>query len=234
MSSPLISIITPTTGEPSLVKLMESINAQGVDFEHIVLWDDKMWGDDNGWKGAMIPLDIEHDYRWEDSHYNIRIPGKMVQGVAAGSALRSVGLMAAKGKYVTFADSDVWYEPNHLQNLVDLIEMNDASWAFCRRKIWDSNGKCIGIDNFESVGQSSQKRVPYVLVDNNTMMFKREFGTSASVLYRETEQYNDDRLMTEFLYKHAGHPTTSFEATVNQVCPEKLENMFKQHCDKIE
>jgi len=230
MSSPLISIITPTTGAPSLLKLLESLYAQDIDFEHIVLWDDKMWGDENGWEDTVDYMDIRDGLPWEEKSYNIRIPGKMVQGLAAGSALRSIGLMAATGKYVTFADSDVWHEPNHLQNLLDIVK--DKQWGFCRRKIWNDKEECLGVDNFESVGNSAERKVPYVLVDNNTMIFERRFGVSGASLYRETQDYNDDRLMTEFLYEYAGEPGMSTEPTVNQVCPDRLESMFREYCTK--
>ena len=219
---PILSVITPTTGDPSLSKLMDSLYAQDIDFEHILLWDDKR-------NGHCEPEGICAINGWTKT-YSIVIPGKIVQGIAAGSALRSVGLMAAKGKYVTFADSDVWQEPNHFQNLLKLV--SNAQWGFCRRKIWDSKNEYLGVDNFESVGNSSEKKVPYTLVDNNTVIFERRFGSSAAVLYRETTEYNDDRLMTAFLYKYAGEPGVSKEATINQVCPERLENMFRENCTK--
>ncbi|TRZ82895.1 glycosyltransferase family 2 protein [bacterium] len=222
MPNPLISIITPTTGEPSLIKLMDSLYAQSIDFEHIILWDDKR-------NGHCEPEGICAINGWTKT-YNIEIPEKMIQGVATGSALRSIGLMASKGKYVIFADSDVWQDPNHLQNLLDTVK--NSQWGFCRRKIWDGKGNYIGIDNFESVGDDKERRVPYLLVDNNTMIFERRFGSSAATLYRETTEYNDDRLMTEFLYKYAGQPGISKEATINQVCPERLEGMFKENCTK--
>ena len=226
----MISIITPTTGEPSLIKLMESINAQNVDFEHILLWDDRFWGEDNGWQDAVMPLDVRDDCRWEENRYNIEIPGNMVQGVAAGSALRSIGLMAARGEYVTFADSDVWWDKNHLENMLELIQ--DKNWGYCRRNVYNSKGDLLGKDEFESVGASSDRKVSYEMVDNNCMMFKRRFGTSGAVLYRETTEYNDDRLMYQFLKKHAGEPAITKDATVNQVCPQKLEKMFGEYCTK--
>jgi len=228
MPTPLISIITPTMGEPSMVKMMKSLYAQDIDFEHIVLWDNAWAGDDNSVVDCVEPEEI-CDGSWVKS-FNIDMPGKMVQGIAAGSALRSVGLMAAKGEYVTFADSDVWHEPNHLQNLLDTVK--GKQWGLCRRKIWNTTGEYLGVDNFESIGNSPERKVPYVLVDNNTMIFERKFGASGAVLYRETQEYNDDRLMTEFLYKYAGEPGISEEATVNQVCPQKLESMFEKYCTK--
>jgi len=230
MSKPLISVITPTTGEPSFLNLLKSLYIQDIDFEHIVLWDDKRAiNESKDMIPFLIPLDIRDDFRWKKS-YNIQIPGNMVNGVAAGSSLRAIGLMAAQGKYVVFADSDVWYESNHLQNLLNTVK--DKQWGFCRRKIWNSKKEYLGIDNFEAIGNSLEKRVPYILVDNNTMIFERRFGTSGAVLYRETQEYNDDRLFTEFLYKYAGVPGISKEATVNQICPDRLEKMFRENCIK--
>ena len=71
------------------------------------------------------------------------------------------------------------------------------------------------------------------MVDNNCMVFNRRLGSSAAVLYRETTEYNDDRLMYNFLKKYGGDPYLSDEATVNQICPEKLEEFFTLNCDKV-
>jgi hypothetical protein len=114
--------------------------------------------------------------------------------------------------------------------MVEAIE--NKNWAFCKRKIWTTlpNGQFeyLGIDEFESVGESA--KTPYKMVDNNCMIFRRRFGVSAACLYRETKEYNDDRLMYAFLKKYAGGPGKTNEASINQVCPKKLENMFRTHC----
>lgn len=224
-----ISIITPTTGKDSLFRLMSSIEEQGVLYEHILLWDDKREGKflypDPITLKTLTPFDLEND-----NTYSIIVKGKMIQGQACGSAIRSVGMMAAQGDFVTFADDDVWYEDNHLSNMLQLVQK--AEWGYCRRKIWDAENNCLGIDNFESVGDSKDRKVPYEMVDNNSMIFSRRFGTSGAVLYRETKDYNDDRLFYAFLKKNAGQPGKSELATVNQVCPERLRKMFEQNCTK--
>jgi len=228
-----ITIITPTTGKSSLNRLFESLEAQSVGWVHILLWDEKREGEflfpNADTYLVKYPKDLECatqiGYR-----YCIEIPDSIVQEGAAGSALRAIGLMAANTPYVTFADDDVWYEPNHLQNLMDAV--NGREWAYCRRKIWANENDYIGIDNFESVGDSPTRKFPYEMVDNNTMIFSRRFGSSGAILYRETTEYNDDRLMYGFLKKHAGEPGKILEATINQVCPSRLEPMFREHCDK--
>jgi len=230
MIKPLITVITPTTGSDGLSKLFDSLDEQSVPWVHILLWDDKR--EDSYLYPDPETMEIKDPYRIECSkegcfRYSIVMPGTMVQGKACGSALRSVGLMAANTPYVTFADSDVWYEPNHFLSLLEAIQ--DKQWAYCVRKIWSpTNGEYIGEDRFESIGDAS--KLPYNLVDNNSLLVVRKFAASSACIYRETVDYNDDRLMYEFLKKYAGKPGETGIATVNQVCPDRLEAMFRKHC----
>ena len=229
-TKPLISIITPTTGKDSLFRLIESLNRQSVPFEHILLWDDKR-DDDFLYPTSYTLEDKDPNDLNSHNRYSIVINGTMVQGQACGSALRAIGLMAANTPFVTFADDDVWYEDDHLMNLLNAV--NDKKWSYCRRKIWANEKDCIGIDNFESVGDSPDRKVPYEMVDNNCMIFARRLGTSGAVLYRETTGYDDDRLFYDFLKKHAGEPMKLTSPSINQVCPERLLPMFRQNCTKV-
>ena len=232
MTKPLISVITPTTGKNSLFKLIESLTGQSVAFRHILLWDYKR--EDSFLFPHPRTFNINNPYMFNaENRYSVVVKSSFVQGQACGSALRAVGLMLADTEYVTFADDDVWFEDEHLENMLKIIQTNDSNWAYCRRKIWSSAKDYIGIDNFESVGDSMDRKVPYEMADNNCMVFKRRFGTSGAVLYRETKDYNDDRLFYGFLKKHAGLPSKTNDATVNQICPERLVAMFREHCTKI-
>ena len=233
MSNPVITVITPTTGSKSLNRLMESMNRQSVPWVHILLWDDKREGDCLHADLSRIPINNLHEITGAKKQncirYSIVIPGSMIQGLACGSALRSVGLMAANTPYVTFADTDVWYDDNHLELLLKAI--GNKEWAYTVRRIWDNKLKCIGEDRFESVGDDS--KLTYKLVDNSSLLVGRKFGASAACLYRETKEYNDDRLMFAFLKQYAGEPGKTNVATVNQICPQRLEKMFRQYCVPI-
>lgn len=227
----LITVITPTTGKKSLSRLIESLDSQSMPLTHILLWDDKR--DDDFLYPSPETLKINDPHMFNnENRYSVVVPGSFVQGKAYGSSLRSVGLMLARTEFVTFADDDVWWEQNHLENMLNAITENNTNWAYCRRKIWTGKLEYLGVDNFESVGNSPDKKVPYEMVDNNCMIFRRRFGTSGAVIYRETEEYNDDRLYYAFLTKYAGIPNKMTSATVNQVCPARLEKMFRQYCTK--
>jgi glycosyltransferase involved in cell wall biosynthesis len=215
---PLITVITPTTGRPSLARLIESLRAQSVPYLHILLWDDKRH------EAAADPASYQ-----DDATLSLCLRGRMIRGKAAGSALRAVGLMAANTEYVTFADDDVWFEGNHFSALMSAI--SGKNWAFTLRKLYSPSGDFIGVDRFESVGDASRR--PYQMVDNSSNMFKRVFGVAAAQYFRETEDYNDDRLMYEILSKHAGPPGKTGVATVNQVCPPELEDYFRRYCGRL-
>ena len=238
--TPSVTILTPTTGKSSLYKLIQSIDSQDIPYVHILLWDDKREDDflypNPKTFETLSPMNVTKfsNTRSGSCRYSIAIPGSTVQGMAYGSSLRSVGIMASQTDFITFADSDVWWESDHLKYLLKAIE--GKNWAYCKRKIWSNKNNKIeylGIDNFESVGDSTDRKVPYEMVDNNCMIFTRRFGTSGAVLYRETNgEYNDDRKMYAFLKQHAGIPGKASVATVNQICPKRLEDMFSSLCTK--
>jgi len=237
MKNRLITIITPTTGKVSLYNLINSLNNQTVPFVHILLWDDKredafLYPDPSTLKTeSPFGTNLANDNL---SRYSIVIPGSFVQGDAFGSALRAVGMMAANTPYITFADDDVWFEGNHLETMLKSLEGHE--WGYCKRKVWKKSEKgveYIGVDEFESVGDSPDRKVPYEMVDNSCMIFTRRFGASAACLYRETRTYNDDRLMYSFLKQYAGQPGKTNLATVNQICPKRLEPMFEGLCSKL-
>jgi len=223
--NPLITVITPTTGKDSLFELRESLSLQSVPHVHMVLWDDKRDGHFSK-TGRLYPSDIEGETDLSLT-MSVVIKGSLVSGQAYGSAMRAVGLMAANTPYVCFADDDVWFESNHMESLLKAID--GKNWAYCIRDIWSNDGlKYIGEDRFESIGDES--KLPYKLVDNSSLIFKREFGASAACLYRETKEYNDDRLMFQFMTKYAGVPGKSGMVTVNQRCPIRLETFFRLNC----
>ena len=236
--NPLITVITPTTGKSSLYDLMRSINNQNVPIHHILLWDDKKEGEYNP---ESIKTAFYEDKFYEDKAKNINhnytfnsidIMGTMVMGEAYGSALRAVGLMAANTEYVMFADDDVIWEDEHAVSLLEAVK--GKKWAFCKRRIWsrtpEGNFEFLGVDNFESVGEDA--KTPYKMVDNNCLIITRRLGTSAAVLYRETTDYDDDRLMYSFLKKYGGEPGKTEKATINQTCPDKLIDHFERHCTR--
>lgn len=216
-----ITVITPTTGKDGLDKLIETIAAQGTDYHkvyHLLLWDNKR--EDT----ASAP----ESYNSADRCSIVFPAGTGRNGAAPGSKLRAIGLILAKTPWVTFADDDVWWEANHLQALAEATV--GKHWGSTLRTVWAPDGDKIGIDRFESVGDDPSRRVPYEMCDGNTIVCKRELGVVASQFYRETTEYNDDRLMYAFLKEKAGPRGSTNIPTINQTCPIVLTDFFRQNC----
>ena len=112
-NNPLISIIVPVyNAEKYLSRCVGSILEQTFkDFE-LILVDDG--SSDNS--GALCDKYALKDKR-------IRVISKENGGV---SSARNMGLDIAKGKYVTFIDSDDWVDKNYLKALLEPMEKYDV------------------------------------------------------------------------------------------------------------
>lgn len=53
---------------------------------------------------------------------------------------------------IVYLDEDNWFEPNHIESLVRVIEQGN-DWAYSLRKIYDKDGKYLCEDNCESLGK---------------------------------------------------------------------------------
>lgn len=218
----ILTVITPTTGRQNLLRLRETIRSQNNSNEiyHIILWDD--FRQEDAINETPEELNDEHTL-------SVYVPGDL--GKPYGSHLRAVGLMLAQTPWVCFADDDVWWENNHYDTLKQIID-GGFEWGGVRRNVWNpyDNTK-IGVDNFESVGDSPTRKVPYEMMDGNTMLFKRQYGVYASPIYREVETYDDDRRLYSYLKECTDKYKLLEIPTINQTCPNKLVNMFKSLCD---
>ena len=215
-----VTILTPTTGRRSLHTLMASIDAQQLPTRplHILLWDAQRAAD------APAPESLDAPHRWS----LVLPPGFRGHGLAPGSALRAVGLMLVCTPWVTFADDDVRWEPDHLAALLTAVK--GLEWASTLRRVWTSAGEPLGIDRFESVGDDPGRLVIYEMIDNNCMLFRRAHGVAAAPLYRQTAEYNDDRLMYAWLKAQAGARGSTGRATLHQICPPRLVEFFRAYC----
>jgi hypothetical protein len=216
MPPPLdITVITPTTGKPSLDRLIASIDGQsqrGKIF-HLLLWDQMRDA------AAKSPDTYNSGCR-----LSVVLPAGLGRnGNAPGSPLRAVGLMTTMTPWVTFADDDVRWDDGH-----DAVQ--GVRWASTLRTIWTPAGERLGVDRFESVGDDPSRRVPYEMCDNNCLAFRRELGTAGAVLFRETRDYNDDRLMYRFLKTSGGRRGATGKPTIHHTCPDKLVAFFRKDC----
>lgn len=128
----LISIIVPVyNAEKYIKKCIDSILSQS--FKHIEI----IAINDASSDGSIHVLEGISKI---DERLKI-IDKKTNQGVHQA---RKDGIIASKGDFIAFADSDDWYEKNTLQLLYDAIKREDADIALCGVRIVKINGKHLG------------------------------------------------------------------------------------------
>ena len=136
---PLVTVITPTTGAPYLRQAIESVKNQTYDnIQHLVVVDGQQ-------KGRVIAREYPHIDL-------IDLPYPTGTDRFNGHRIYGASVYLAKGDLVCFLDEDNYFDPNHIESLVKVMEKpND--WAFSLRKIVDKDNNYVCNDDCESLGK---------------------------------------------------------------------------------
>jgi glycosyltransferase involved in cell wall biosynthesis len=206
-----IMVITPTTGKDTINRAMESVTNQTIPTEHLIVEDGKLTNMhifETGMRKVMVLPENVGGNGW----YGHRVYAAMPLMVNAD--------------YILFLDEDNWFEPNHVETMINKIKSKDLMWAYSLRRICDESGQYVCDDDCESLG-----RYPAVydstlnFVDTNCYCFRREF--LVTVAHSFYGQWGADRPF----YKSASTALPAFgctgEATVNYRAPERLLEMFR-------
>ena len=210
-----IMVITPTTGKDTLDKALDSVQKQTIKTEHLIVMDgQEAWN-----KVRSAPYN--YGCKWMMLPENVGANGWYGHRVYAAMPLM------VNADYILFLDEDNWYEPNHVETMINKIKSKDLMWAYSLRRICDERGQYVLDDDCESLG-----RYPAFydhtlnFVDTNCYCFRREY--LVRVAHTFYGQWGADRPF----YKAAASGLPSFgctgEATVNYRAPERLLEMFRE------
>ena len=118
MDNPLVSVIIPVYNvEKYLRQCLDSVINQTLKDIEIICVDDG--STDNS-------LNILKEYKEKDNRIIILQQQNQYAGVA-----RNNGLKIAKGKYLSFLDSDDWFDLNMLKEMVDRAEKDQSDIVIC-------------------------------------------------------------------------------------------------------
>ena len=140
--NPLVTVITPTTGAASLQQAMQSVAAQTyTNVQHLVVVDGtehapKVRDIVNAQPGSAVDI-INLPYPTGRDRFN----GHRIYGAMS---------YIARGDYLCFLDEDNWYEPEHIEMLIQAVPR--GGWAYAVRKIVDATGTYVCNDDCESLG----------------------------------------------------------------------------------
>ena len=90
-----------------------------------------------------------------------------------GHRIYSAMSFLVNADYILYLDQDCWFDENHVESCINLIEKNDLDWVHSLRKIHSPTAGYICNDDCESLGMSTPV-FNYALVDTNCYCIKRE------------------------------------------------------------
>ena len=212
---PRIMVITPTTGKSTINKAIESVVNQTIETEHLLVID-----------GGTAEL--QYNYIAQGEHYptTIVLPENVGANGWYGHRVYAAMPLMVNADYILFLDEDNWFEPNHVETMINKIKSKNLMWAYSLRRICNEAGEYICDDDCESLGRCPTFYDSTLnFVDTNCYCFRREF--LVTVAHSFYGQWGADRPF----YKAASTGLPAFgctgEATVNYRAPERLHQMFR-------
>lgn len=218
-----ITVITPTLGRRSILRLLDSLQKQNVKILHLVMWDQKRCED-----GILLNDPIfekYHSENYKSYHYVISHP---VYGISrVDNYLRSLGIVMATTNYITQIDDDCWLEEGWLSRAIQLIKEKEINYIFCQRNLWENEEIFLGIDNYESIGVKN--KFGYHLMETNSIVFTKKIAFVIHKITYENNIYGHDRKIAEYLIENEKGIHDNQTSGLNQIVPYFLLEFHKYH-----
>ena len=210
-----VMVITPTTGKDTVKQAIISVSKQTIPTEHLLVFDGKE-AEKNTSEWYLL-----------DNTQTITLPENVGGNGWYGHRVYAAMPLMVNADYILFLDEDNWFEPNHVETMINKIKSKDLMWVYSLRKIYDERGQYVCDDDCEALGRYPAFYDHTVnFVDTNCYCFKREY--LVNIAHSFYGQWGADRPF----YKAAASALPSFgctgEATVNYTAPERLLGMFKE------
>lgn len=93
-----------------------------------------------------------------------------------GHRIYSAMSFLTNADYILYLDQDCWFDENHVESCVNLIEKNNLDWCYSLRKIFKEDATYICNDDCESLGVYTHPAFNYQLIDTNCYCIKREIA----------------------------------------------------------
>jgi glycosyltransferase involved in cell wall biosynthesis len=197
----LVTIITPVTGNPLMKQAIQSVQDQDYpNIEHIIVIDGKER------EAAAQALLQEIEFKKPQTHI-MCLPYATGKDGFNGHRIYGMSLFLAQGDYLVFLDEDNWFDPNHINSLVQVVEEKHLDWAYALRKIVNSDGNFAAYDNCQSLGKWQACDGNYHQVDTNCYFLKKRIALEYAHLF----------------YTRHGEPSTANIKKTDLLCNELLK-----------
>ena len=140
IATPLFSVVIPVHNkEPHIRRCMESVHGQAFsDFEIVVIDD------------ACSDNSMEEVRNYADERTTILrrdTPGP------GGYAARNLGIENASAEWIAFLDADDEWLPDHLQNMITLMEMFPKSGVLGAGRTFSSGDRDVGVEEYYRINK---------------------------------------------------------------------------------
>ncbi|MCF7521457.1 glycosyltransferase [Neisseria sp. ZJ106] len=220
-----VAVITSSTGRAELERAILSVRAQTYPAKHYVIVD-----------GEQFAEKVRAIVKKYPEVVTVYLPMNTGANGKVNSTINAIAPFLTQEDYVCYLDDDNWYEPEHVESLVETMEKGGADYAYALRNFCGENGNLICPDNWESVGNydslpedvyfdiqaagSQQKlkmkfnRITARHIDTNCYFFPRMLALSLAVTW-ETGGRLNDKAVFKRLCECGGNGVSSGRFTVN-------------------
>ena len=179
---PQVTVITPTIGHQFMRRAVESVQNQTYpNIEHVLVIDKpgdseevlnyvkELNGSRRTLRSAVLPYNTGAN-RWNGHRVYAAFPH-----------------LLHHADWIVYLDEDNWFEPQHIQSLVNLVTKNNLHWAFSLRRIVNQEGEFVCNDNCESLGPLHPvfNNPDDRLIDTSCYFLKREIAQQVSMVWNK-------------------------------------------------
>ena len=196
-----VTVVTPTTSTDKLIDCLDSVQKQTYKCNHVIVADGKEY--------TQKVLDII-DPRLVNIVSSPENTGK-TGGNFYGHRIYAAYPHLLNSDYILFLDEDNWYEPNHIQTLIETIESKNLDFSYSLRKIFNPERTYLLDDNCESLGKwpifmsRSSPHGPQYLIDTSSFCFTKSFIQKSCHLWHSG--WGGDRMFLYAVKEHAKYDT---------------------------
>ena len=203
-----VVVITPTTGSDHLAKSIESVEGQSYsNVKHVIVIDGKE---------RVAPASaILNRY---NNVQVISLPETTGDKGFQGHRIYSSIPTLLNSDYICFLDEDNWYEPNHVESLVELIENHGLDWAYSLRRIVRKDGNYVCNDDCNSLGRWPSYDGGYHHIDTSCYMLRRSVAMATADAWNRSDLDGTgaaDRVMCKVLMSRFSFFHTTGKYTAN-------------------
>lgn len=138
--------------------------------------------------------------------------------------------------YILFLDEDNWFEPNHVESLVNLIEKRNHHWAYSLRSIYTKEKQFVDEDNCESLGKwpiffTLDKPEKHYIIDTSAYCYTKDFIQKSCHLWHNGVWGEDRR----YLYNVTQvYKSTNFDTTGLHTLCYRLDDRIEQKYGSVD